>query len=151
MLLLSSCAVWRCVPWPLGRRFTFYIYFFRMFIELSFFRIVIELPFVVVELLSTCRNSLGTILSYRYRTLISERSIRYPTPLYTSYLHHNIVPCELWVTWRCCSCSDVCDFSRKGLLVEVRGLPIALWRYQLHSDMYQYDIHERSETSAVDM
>ena len=64
MLLLSCCL--RCTPWPLGSRFAFN----RFIVSLSLRNYRIPL--------SNYRNSLGTILSYRYRTIISKLLIRCP-------------------------------------------------------------------------
>ena len=62
-----SPAVWRSVPWPLGRRFAF-----NLFIISSNCRLSLSL--------SNHRNSVGAILSYRYGTILPKLSIRYPTP-----------------------------------------------------------------------
>ena len=64
MLLLSCCL--RCTPWPLGSRFAFN----RFIVSLSLRNYRIPL--------SNYGNSLGTILSYRYRTIISKLLIRCP-------------------------------------------------------------------------
>ena len=60
-IVRCSCspAVWRLVPWPLGRRFA------------SFYRFIVSL--------SIYRNSFGTISSHRNRTIVPKLSIRYPT------------------------------------------------------------------------
>ena len=69
LLVVVGCscspAVWRCVPWPLGRRFDFYR-FYRIVIELSFIVIVTEIPKkfrygIIVSLLNDNTETFDTI------------------------------------------------------------------------------------------